>query len=145
MLHKEIAGLEEGIRGYQAQVTANEILTRLFREELEAKNTLLEKQLVKRSEVLSLMRSEAGLSGELGELFGRIGEAKEKIARAEQQIVQQRTMAAQKAIEELHTATAELDDVQEQILAPETWSSGPRCVRRCAALSSSCTTTPRVA
>jgi HlyD family type I secretion membrane fusion protein len=117
VLRKEIAALQEGIRGYQAQVTATEARLALFREELEAKNSLVEKQLVKRSEVLALMRSEAGSSGELGDLLGRIGDAKEKIARAEQQIVQLRTVAAQKAIEELHTTTAELDDVQEQILA----------------------------
>ena len=118
VLRKEIAGLQESIRGYQAQVDGERIPgLALFREELEAKNTLMEKQLIKRSEILALMRSEAGLSGELGELLGRIGDAKEKIARAEQQIVQLRTVAAQKAIEELHTATAELDDVQEQILA----------------------------
>jgi HlyD family type I secretion membrane fusion protein len=117
VLRKEIAGLQEGIRGYQAQVAASEARIALFREELEAKNTLLDKNLIRRSEILALMRSEAGSSGELGELLGRIGDAKEKIARAEQQIVQLRTVAAQKAIEELHTATAELDDVQEQILA----------------------------
>jgi HlyD family type I secretion membrane fusion protein len=117
VLRKEIAGLQEGIRGFQAQVQATEARITLFREELEAKNSLMEKQLVKRSEVLALMRSEAGSSGELGDLLGRIGDAKEKIARAEQQIVQLRTAAAQKAIEELHNATAELDDVQEQILA----------------------------
>ena len=117
VLRKEIAGLLESIRGYEAQVAANESRLALFREELEAKNTLMEKQLIKRSEILALMRSEAGLSGDRGELVGRIGDAKEKIARAEQQIVQLRAAAAQKAIEELHTATAELDDIQEQILA----------------------------
>jgi HlyD family type I secretion membrane fusion protein len=117
VLRKEIAGLLESIGGYEAQVAANESRLALFREELEAKNILLEKNLIKRSEILALMRSEAGLSGDRGELVGRIGDAKEKIARAEQQIVQQRAVAAQKAIEELHTATAELDDIQEQILA----------------------------
>lgn len=117
VLRKEIAGLQESVRGYQAQVAANESRAALFREELEAKNTLMEKQLVKRSEILALMRSEAGLSGEHGELLGRIGDAREKIARAEQQIVQLRAAAAQKAIEELHSAAAELDDVLEQILA----------------------------
>lgn len=117
VLRKEIAGLQEGIRGYEAQVAANESRLALFRDELEAKNSLVEKQLIKRSEVLALMRSEAGLLGDRGELVGRIGDAKEKIARAEQQIVQLRAVAAQKAIEELHAATAELDDVQEQILA----------------------------
>ena len=117
VLRKEIAGLLESIRGYEAQVAANESRLALFREELEAKNTLMEKQLIKRSEILALMRSEAGLAGDRGELVGRIGDAKEKIARAEQQIVQLRAVAAQKAIEELHAATAELDDIQEQILA----------------------------
>jgi HlyD family type I secretion membrane fusion protein len=117
VLRKEIAGLYESIGGYQAQVAANESRIALFQEELEAKNILLEKSLIKRSEILALMRSEAGLSGDRGELVGRIGDAKEKIARAEQQIVQQRAVAAQKAIEELHTATAELDDIHEQILA----------------------------
>jgi multidrug efflux pump subunit AcrA (membrane-fusion protein) len=119
VLRKEIAGLHESIRGYEAQVSANESRLALFREELEAKNILLEKNLIKRSEILALMRSEAGLSGDRGELVGRIGDAKEKIARAEQQIVQQRAVAAQKAIEELHTATAELDDIHEQILAAQ--------------------------
>jgi HlyD family type I secretion membrane fusion protein len=55
------------------------------------------------------------LSGDLGELLGRIGDAKEKIARAEQQILQIRAAAAQKAIEELQNAAAELDDIHEQI------------------------------
>jgi HlyD family secretion protein len=117
VLRKEIAGLHESIRGYEAQVSSNNARVALFQEELQAKNSLLDKSLIRRSEVLGLMRSEAGLSGELGELLGRIGDAKEKIARAEQQIVQLRTAAVQKAIEELHNAAAELDDIHEQISA----------------------------
>jgi HlyD family type I secretion membrane fusion protein len=80
---------------------------------------LLEKSLVRRSEVLGLMRSSAGLSGELGELLGRVGDSKERIARAEQQIVQLRTSAIQKASDELQTTAADLDDVNEQIRAAQ--------------------------
>jgi HlyD family type I secretion membrane fusion protein len=117
VLRKEIAGLQEGIRGYQARLTSNEARLALFAEELRAKKGLLEQQLIKRSEVLGLMRSEAGLSGEIGELLGRIGDAKERVARAEQQIVHLRSTAIQKAIEELHATESELDDLQEQILS----------------------------
>jgi HlyD family secretion protein len=83
------------------------------------KTTLVDQQLIRKSEVLALRRSEVGLSGELGELLGRIGDAKERIARAEQQIVQLRSAAIQKAIEEPHRTQSELDDLREQIRAAE--------------------------
>jgi HlyD family secretion protein len=117
VLQKEIAGLHESISGHEAQVNANRARLALFDEELRAKNSLVERQLIRKSEVLALQRSEAGLSGELGELRGRIGDAKERIARANQQIVQLRSAAVQKAIEELHATQSELDDLHEQILA----------------------------
>jgi HlyD family type I secretion membrane fusion protein len=119
VLRREIAGLQENIRGYQSQVSSNHARLALFDEELKAKNSLVERQLIRKSEVLALQRSEAGLSGELGELLGRIGDAKERIARAEQQIVQLRSTAIQKAIEELRGTESELDDIREQILAAQ--------------------------
>jgi HlyD family type I secretion membrane fusion protein len=117
VLRKEIAGLLESIGGYESQVNFNRARLALFEEELKAKGTLVEKQLIRKSELLALQRSEAGLSGELGELLGRIGDARERIARANQQIVQLRSTATQKAAEELHAAQSELDDLHEQILA----------------------------
>jgi HlyD family secretion protein len=117
VLRKEIAGLQESIRGYQSQVESNQARLALFSEELKAKNTLVDQQLIRKSEILALRRSEAGLSGDAGELLGRIGDARERIARAEQQIIQLRSSAVQKAIEELHRAQSDLDDLQEQIRA----------------------------
>jgi HlyD family secretion protein len=117
VLKKEIAGLQESIRGYQSQVVSNQARIALFDEEIKSKSSLLEQQLIRKSEVLALQRSQAGLSGEFGELLGRIGDAKERIARAEQQIVQLRSAAIQKASEELRGTETELDDIQEQILA----------------------------
>ena len=92
---------------------------RCSREELKDKQTLLAQQLVRKTEVLALQRSEAALAGELGELTARIADAKERIARAEQQIAQLRSAAAQKTIEELRATETELDDVQEQIRAAQ--------------------------
>jgi HlyD family type I secretion membrane fusion protein len=119
VLKKEIAGLQESIRGYQSQVASNQARVALFDEEIKSKSSLLEQQLIRKSEVLALQRSQASLSGEFGELLGRIGDARERSARAEQQIVQLRSATIQKATEELRGTETELDDIQEQILAAQ--------------------------
>jgi len=117
VVRKEIAAIQESILGYEAQVAANHAKVELLDQEIGTKSTLLDQQLIRKSDVLALQRTRATLAGELGELLGRIGEARERGARAEQQIAQMRSAAIQKAIEEKHTAESELEDVQEQILA----------------------------
>jgi HlyD family type I secretion membrane fusion protein len=117
VLKKEVAAFEESIRGYQTQVSTHRSRLALFQEEIRDKTSLFDRQLVRKTELLSLQRAEASISGELGELLGRIGDAKERIARADQQIVQLRSAAIQRAIEELREAESELDDVEEQIHA----------------------------
>ena len=117
VLRKEIAGLKESIRGYETQIRANRDRLALFTEELQDKSPLIDLQLIKKSEILALQRSEMGLAGELGDLLGRSGDATERIARAEQQIAQLRLAAVEKASEDLRGTEAELDDLREQILA----------------------------
>lgn len=119
VLRKEIAGLREGITGYQAQVASIKQRLDLFAEELKDKTELLERQLLRKTEVLAIQRAEAGLTGELGELTGRIADSNERIARAEQQVTQVKSAAIQKSVEELRETESELDDVQEQIRAAE--------------------------
>ena len=74
---------------------------------------------MRKTEVLAIQRSEAGLSGEQGEIMGRIADSNERIARAEQQVTQIRSAATQKSVEELRETEGELDDIQEQIRAAE--------------------------
>ena len=119
VLRNEIAGTRESIQGYEAQIKSAKERIALFSEELQDKNTLLDRQLVRKSEVLALQRSEASLVGDLGELTGRIADARERIARAENQIVQIHSTATQKAVEELRQTETELDDIQEQLRASE--------------------------
>jgi HlyD family type I secretion membrane fusion protein len=119
VLKKEIAGLKESIRGYEAQVTANRARSALFNEELKEKSPLIDQQLIRKSEILALQRSEVGLTGELGDLLGRSGDANERIAKAEQQIAQLRLAAVERASEDLRTTETELDDLREQILAAQ--------------------------
>ena len=117
VLRREIAGLQESVGGYTAQANATKQRLALFAEELKDKQTLLARQLVRKTEVLAVQRAEAALAGELGELTARIADAQERMSRAEQQIAQLRSAAAQKAIEELRATETELDDLQEQIRA----------------------------
>ena len=119
VLVKQIAGLEESIRGYQAQVQSTKERIALFAEELKDKNSLLGQQLVRKSDVLALRRSEASLGGELGEYLGRIADSKERIAQANERIVQLHSTALRDAIKELRETEADLDDVEEQIRAAQ--------------------------
>lgn len=117
VLVKQIAGLEESIRGYHAQVQSTQERIALFAEELKDKNSLLGQQLVRKSDVLALRRSEASLGGELGEYLGRIADSKERIAQANERIAQLHAAAFRDAIKELRETEADLDDVEEQIRA----------------------------
>jgi membrane fusion protein, type I secretion system len=117
ILRRNIAGLRESITGYQSQVQSLEQRIGLFGDELRDKQALLERQLLRRTEVMAVQRAEAGLTGQRGELMGRIADAKERIASAEQQISQVRSATTQKAVEELRETETELDDIEEQIHA----------------------------
>jgi HlyD family secretion protein len=119
VLRKQIAGLEESIRGYQSQVQSTKDRMALFAEELKDKDLLLGQQLVRKTDVLALRRSEASLGGDLGEYLGRIADSKERIAQANERIVQVHSTALRDAIKELRETETDLDDVEEQIHAAQ--------------------------
>ena len=119
VLVKQIAGLEESIRGYQAQVQSTRDRLALFAEELKDKDSLLRQQLVRKSDVLALRRSEASLGGDLGEFVGRIADSRERIAQANERITQLHSTALRDAIKELRETETDLDDVEEQIRAAQ--------------------------
>jgi HlyD family secretion protein len=119
VLRKQIAGLEESIGGYQAQAKSTKERMVLFAEELKDKNSLYERALSRKTDLLSLQRAAASLEGELGELMGRIADANERVARANQEIAHLKSAATQKSVQELRETETELDDVQEQIRAAQ--------------------------
>jgi HlyD family type I secretion membrane fusion protein len=119
VLKKQIAGLEESIRGYQSQVQSTKDRIALFNEELKDKNSLLGQQLIRKSDVLALRRSEASLGGDLGELLGRIADSGERIAQANERIAQLHSTVLRDAIKELRETETDLDDVEEQIRAAQ--------------------------
>jgi membrane fusion protein, type I secretion system len=119
VLWKQIAGLEESIRGYEAQVQSTKDRIALFVEELKDKDSLLGQQLVRKSDVLALRRAEASLGGDLGEFLGRIADSRERIAQANERITQLHSTALRDAIKGLRETETDLDDVEEQIRAAQ--------------------------
>jgi HlyD family type I secretion membrane fusion protein len=119
VLRTEIAGLQESIHGYQAQVQSTKDRIALFAEELRDKNMLLDQQLVRKTDVLALRRSEASLGGDLGEYLGRIADSNERIAQAKEKIAQLHSTALRDNIKELRETETDLDDVEEQIRAAQ--------------------------
>jgi HlyD family type I secretion membrane fusion protein len=117
VLKKEISALQETIAGIASQISSTHDRLALFAEERKDKSDLLSRQLARKTEVLSVQRAEAALTGDLAGLQARLADSKERVARAEQQIVQIHSTAMQKAIEDLRATDTELDDVREQVLA----------------------------
>jgi membrane fusion protein, type I secretion system len=117
VFRKEIAGLGESIAGYESQIAATRTRLGIFGEELKDKNALLNRDLIRKTEVFSVQRDEAALNGELGGLIGRVADSRQQVARAEQQIASIRSTATQKAVEELRQTESDIDDITEQIRA----------------------------
>ena len=119
VLTTEITSIQESIQGYEAQVRSTEKQLAIFSEELDQKKSLLNVNLVRKTDVLALQRSQASLTGLLGELVSKIASSRENIARTNQRIVQLRSTTVQNAVEELQKAETDLDDVREQIRAQQ--------------------------
>lgn len=121
---QEIATLRSGMDALQQRINGGKIQLEsvreqrnIFEEELQAKNELLSRGLLRKPEVLALQRAKANMQGEIGRLNGEIGDARERIARIQEQITGVRNNMLRTAIEKLHETSAELKDVRERIRA----------------------------
>lgn len=114
-LKEGMDALDERIKGGGIQLQSVRDQLVIFEEELEAKNELLKRGLVRKPEVLALRRARVNLLGETGRLGGEIGDARERVARIEAQITGIRNNAVKSAIEGLHEVSAELKDVRQRI------------------------------
>ncbi len=119
VLRREIASIEESIGGFRALELAARTRVTLFNDEIEGKMALIDQGLVRKSDLLSLRRAQAGTLGDAGELTGRIADARARVGRAMQEIVQVKSTNLQKVGEELRQTESEIDDVEEQIRAAE--------------------------
>ncbi|WBU64444.1 HlyD family type I secretion periplasmic adaptor subunit [Paracoccus aerodenitrificans] len=100
--------------GYRGQLSAVETQLDLLREDHDTRSQLLERGLVKRSELNSLARAVANAEGEAERLKSQIAETLETVNKAKSEIEQTRRQHIQTALDESQSIEADLDSVREQ-------------------------------
>lgn len=114
LIDRNIAVLESRSGGYAAQETALMRQLDLLREDRDAKATLLDRGLIRRSELNALERAVAEAEGQLGQVRAEIAESTEMQAKYEEQKEQAIATYRQAALDELETIQSELDTVREK-------------------------------
>lgn len=117
VLNDRISQSREQIGALEAQVDSIARQLELLREEIQAKETLVEKALMSRSELLRLKRVEAELLGRRGEYLGTIAEVRQKIGEIETQRIALDAERADVSAKEMDETRAELAAVKEKLLA----------------------------
>lgn len=120
ILDERKAQLREQIAGTEAQVEALVIQTELITKELTAKEALLARGHIRESEVLALMREQARLKGQAGELRARIAQLKGQITEAEIEQTRLSTTRLEESISESRElGFRELEQKQRRISLTE--------------------------
>ncbi len=114
LLERNIAVLEQRMRGYEAQRDALDRQIALLIEDRDTRAELLGKGLIKRSELNALERALAEAEGQFGRMVAEIAETVELMAKYEAQKRQALDTYRQAALDELESVQAELDTVREQ-------------------------------
>lgn len=119
ILVDRIAGLEQEVKGNEAQRAATQRQVGFVREELKGVDSLFEKGYARQDRLFMLRRTEADLDGRDGALLSAIGRARQSMAEVRQQIEKighdRRTEAAIK----LSDLRGRMGEVKEQIRAGE--------------------------
>ncbi|MEI4262846.1 HlyD family type I secretion periplasmic adaptor subunit [Roseovarius sp. D0-M9] len=119
LLTQSIEALRVRSAGYEEQLTAARTQMEILHEDLEAKQSLLDKGLVRKAEVNTLRRAIAEAGGQIGRLSAEIAEIVEVTRRYEAQIAQTKSERQKVALDELQTVQSELESVREQMRRAE--------------------------
>ena len=114
LLQQSINGLTERAQGYEQQLNATKIQLEILIEDSEAKETLLNKGLIRRTEYNTLRRAMAEATGQIGRLESEIKETQALSMRYESQIEQTIDERQATALDELQVVQSELESIREQ-------------------------------
>jgi HlyD family secretion protein len=115
LFRQNIEGFRFRAEGYQQQLDAVTRQRALLQEEYEGKRSLLDKGLIRKTEIKSIQRAIADAEGQIGRLRAEVSETGAQILKQEQQVRQTEETYREAALEELQKAEAELDSVREQL------------------------------
>lgn len=120
-LHNDIALLKRSTEaltvrssGYEQQLAATRTQLDILREDLGSKQHLLERGLVRRTEVNTIRRAIAEAEGQAGRLTSEVEEISKVIKRYDAQIEQTISERQSAALDELQMVQSELESVREQ-------------------------------
>lgn len=114
LIRQNVDALRFRATGYRQQQESVQRQLVLLREEHEGKRILLDKGLLRATEVKAIERAIAESEGQLGRLTAEISEIGTQIIKAEQQIAQAENIFVEDALRELQGVEADLDMVREQ-------------------------------
>ncbi|WP_296428053.1 HlyD family type I secretion periplasmic adaptor subunit [Yoonia sp.] len=115
LLNRSIDALTIRSSGYASQLSATQLQMSLMAEELADKTTLLDKGLIRRTDVNVIRRAMAEADGQIGRLAAEIDEIEEVRGRYAAQIEQTLGERRDAALDELQKVDAELDGIREQV------------------------------
>ncbi|GGA63716.1 HlyD family type I secretion periplasmic adaptor subunit [Nitratireductor aestuarii] len=114
MLEQSIRSLEFRANGYAQHEKSMRDQLELFNKELEGKQSLLKRGLLRATEVMALQRAIAQALGQLGQLGAQVSETQAQIVRYQREIEQAKGVQREAALSELQQVQGELDTVREQ-------------------------------
>jgi HlyD family type I secretion membrane fusion protein len=114
LLRQNTDALEFRASGYQRQWDSMSRQLALLKEEHTGKKTLLDKGLLRKTEIKAIERAMADAEGQMGRLAAEVSETGAQIKKHDQQIDQTVAAYNQAALDELQSVEAELDSVREQ-------------------------------
>ena len=115
ILRQRVETLRESMAGLRAQKKAAEEQLSVVSDETERKKELLKKGLTNRSEYTQLLRSSAGLVGQVGAIESDLAATAAQMSEATQQIERLTTSRVETAVSELNTVRTTIADLEEQL------------------------------
>lgn len=117
ILEERLEQLGETLSGLSEQKAAVQKQAEVVKDELQRKQSLVERGLINRSDYTELLRIDADLLGQAAAIASEQATTGSQIAEAKEQVERLRTQRTEEAVTKLNEAKNSLRDVEEQLAA----------------------------
>lgn len=114
LLQRNIDALSIRAKGYEVQLASHNQQLAILSDEFESKKTLLDKGLIRKSELNALERVKIEASGQIGRLEAEVSEISQMVLKYETQMQKTLSEYRQSALDDLQAVQAELESVREK-------------------------------
>lgn len=117
ILEQRLEQLDETLSGLSEQKAAVQKQAEVIKDELQRKQSLVERGLINRSDYTELLRIDADLLGQAAAIASEQATTGSQIAEAKEQVERLRTQRTEEAVTKLNESKNSLRDVEEQLAA----------------------------